>query len=209
VRDVAVRLVDLADDAAVAAAEACLTPVEVARSRRGTPVVHRRRVLLRAALRAALAEHLRLDPRDVPLATTPAGRPHLALEGTRLDASCSASGGLGLVAVGLRCRVGIDVEAVTAWSDDVLGEGWLAPAEQRALAALAPADRPVPAARAWTQKEAVLKARGTGLRDDPAAVVTAVGRPDGAVAGWEVRDVPVPEGWVASLATGPEEELPS
>jgi 4'-phosphopantetheinyl transferase len=53
--------------------------------------------------------------------------------------------------------------------------------------------------RAWTQKEAVLKARGSGL-GDLADVATAIGRPDGVVSGWTLQDVPVPAGWVASLA---------
>jgi 4'-phosphopantetheinyl transferase len=53
----------------------------------------------------------------------------------------------------------------------------------------------------------VLKARGTGLLGDPCAIVTPVGRPAGVIAGWAVDDLPVPRGWVASLAVGPLEEL--
>jgi 4'-phosphopantetheinyl transferase len=34
--------------------------------------------------------------------------------------------------------------------------------------------------------------------------VTSVGCTDGVVAGWKIRDVPVPDGWVASLALAPE-----
>ncbi|PRY49355.1 4'-phosphopantetheinyl transferase superfamily protein [Geodermatophilus tzadiensis] len=207
--DVAVRLVDLAaDDAELARAEAVLSPAELARARRGTPAVHRRRVLLRAALRTALAAELGTDPARVPLGTTAAGRPELP-PATGLDAGCSASGGLGVVAVGRGCRVGVDVERVAPWTADVLDEGWLADAEQRALTALPEGARALAATRAWTQKEAVLKGRGTGLREDPAAVVTEIGRTDGTVAGWAVRDVPVPDGWVASLAVAPHQEVPS
>ncbi|HYO35922.1 MAG TPA: 4-phosphopantetheinyl transferase, partial [Geodermatophilus sp.] len=61
--------------------------------------------------------------------------------------------------------------------------------------------RALAAARAWTRKEAVLKGLGTGLGGGLAATVTGVGHPPVAVAGWWVRDVPVPDGWVASLAT--------
>jgi 4'-phosphopantetheinyl transferase len=208
--DGVIRLVDLAaDDDTVARAAASLTPGELARARRGTPSVHRRRVLLRAALRAALADELGTDPARVPLTTTPAGRPELALDGPGLDASCSASGALGLVAVGRGRRVGVDVERVPPWNPEVLEEGWLSGSECRALTLLPPAARPVAATRAWTQKEAVLKARGTGLREDPAATVTAIGRADGVVAGWQVSSVPVPDGWVASLATAPEQEMSS
>ncbi|MGY1708532.1 4'-phosphopantetheinyl transferase family protein [Geodermatophilus sp. SYSU D00758] len=200
VRWVDVRLVHLGGAADLAAAERVLAPAELARARRGTAPVHRRRVLLRAALRGAAARHLGCRPREVPLDRTPAGRPHLP--GTGLDVSCSASGAVGLVAVAAGCRVGVDVEALAPWSDDVLDEGWLAPAEQRALRALTPAGRPHAAARAWTVKEAVLKARGTGLAGGPASVVTT----DPLGAGWALQQVPVPDGWVASLVTAPEQE---
>ena len=204
-----VTVVDLTDDAALPGAKTRLTPGELERARRGSPAVHRRRVLLRAALRTVLGAELGLAPDRVPLATTPLGRPHVAARGD-LDVSCSASGALGLVALGRR-RIGIDVETVAPWSAGVLDEGWLDPVEQRALTRLTDGDRAVAATRCWTQKEAVLKARGTGLRGDLAATVTAVGRTDGVVAGWQVHDVPVPHGWVASLAVAPQEnkEIPS
>jgi 4'-phosphopantetheinyl transferase len=203
-----ITLVDLTDDAALPSAEAWLTPDERARARRGTPAVHRRRVLLRSALRAALGAELGLAPDRVPLAVTPLGRPVVAAPGD-LDVSCSASDGLGVVAVG-RGRIGIDVETVAPWSAGVLDEGWLDAGEQRALTRLPDGDRALAATRCWTQKEAVLKARGTGLRGDLAATVTVVGRTDGAVAGWHVHDVPVPHGWVASLAVAPQDkEIPT
>ncbi len=206
--DVTVTPVDLAAGAdEVARAEAVLSPDELARARRGTPAVHRRRVLLRAALRTALAAELGTGPDEVPLRTDALGRPRLPAA-TGLDAGCSAAGALGLVAVGRGCRLGIDVETVAPWTPAVLDEGWLAPAERQALAALPAAGRALAATRAWTRKEAVLKGRGTGLRDDPAAVVTGVGGAPVTVAGWSVRDVPVPDGWVASLATAPHEEVP-
>lgn len=202
---VTVRLVDLAaDDEATARASRVLTPAELARARRGTPAVHRRRVLLRAALRTALAAELGTAPGAVPVHTAPSGRPVVGVPG--LDVSCSASGVLGLVAVCSGRRIGVDVERVTLWTPDVLEEGWLDPVEQRTLVALPPAARAVAATRAWTQKEAVLKARGTGLLEDPRGTVTSIGRTAGTVAGWSVRDVPVPDTWVASLAVAPDEE---
>jgi 4'-phosphopantetheinyl transferase len=209
---VVVRLVDLTlDGPALAGAQAVLTPGELARARRGTGPVHRRRVGLRAALRSLLGDELGMPPAAVPLAAGPAGQPVLAPTGRApwLHVSCSASGDLGLVALGRGRRIGVDVEAVVPWSADVLDERWLDPEERRALVALPEVHRPLATARAWTQKEAVLKARGTGLREDPAAIRTPLGRPDGVVAGWRVREVPVPGGWVASLALGPAERRPS
>lgn len=206
--DIDLWLVDLlAGGDELARAESSLTPRELARARRGTPAAHRRRVLLRAALRSALGVELGTDARRVPIRTTLAGRPHLP--GSGLDVSCSASGALGVVALGRGRRVGVDVESVAPWTDDALDEGWLDSDERRSLVRLPLDARAEAAARAWTQKEAVLKARGTGLLDNPSTVGTTVGRKDGVVAGWEIRDVPLPHGWVASLAVAPEKGLPS
>jgi phosphopantetheinyl transferase len=198
--DVLVRVLDLAlDETELARAAATLTPAELRRAGRGKPQVHRRRVALRAALRAVLAAELGIPPHAVPLATTPHGRPYPA--GVPwLDVSCSDDGDLGVVAVGRGCRLGVDLERIEAWSSDVLDEGWLSAGEQRALLALPPAARAEAVTRSWTQKEAVLKARGTGLGEHPATVVTQIGSRTAVVDGWEVTDVPVPDGWVASLA---------
>jgi 4'-phosphopantetheinyl transferase len=203
---VAVRLVDLTVGAAdVARAAADLTAAELARAHRGTAVVRRRRILLRSALRRALAAELDVLPARVPIATTAAGRPHVAGR-PDLDANCSASAGLGLVVVARGRRVGIDVERLAPWSADVLDEGWLAESEREELQRLDPGARGGAATRCWTRKEAVLKARGRGLLDDPASVVTGVARPAATVPGWALHDVGVPRGWVASLAVGPVHE---
>jgi 4'-phosphopantetheinyl transferase len=207
-RDVDVHLVDLADGDAVTAAEAVLHPDEAERARRGTPEVHRRRVLLRAALRSVLAAELGTEPARVPLAIAPGGRPQLAVPGTTLDVNCSASGPLGVVALARGRRIGVDVERLAPWSPDALDEGWLSTAEQLALLRLPVEDRAAASTRAWTRKEAVLKARGTGLRADPRTTVTPVGRPPGQVAGWDLHDIAVPAGWLASLAVSPPEEIP-
>lgn len=203
------RLVDLAaaqDE--VDRAELELTGEEMRRARRGTNAVHRRRVLLRAALRRLLAVHLGTAPAHVPLCTTTAGRPYV--EGRPdLDVTCSASEGLGLVVVSQDHRVGVDVEFVQPWTEDVLAEGWLSAAEQRTLLALPAEVRATAATRAWTTKEAVLKARGCGLLERPSSVATSIGESGSTVDGWQIEDVPVPAGWVASLAVGRLQEEPA
>lgn len=180
-----------------------LTADELARARRGVPAVHRRRVLLRAALRRLLADELHVAAVEVPLTTTEAGRPELP--GTGLDLSCAADGTLGVIAVANGLRVGVDVEAVAPWDPAVLSEGWLHPAERRALAALPEEARPAALTGCWTKKEAVLKGLGTGLSGDPAGLRTAVGRSGGRIAGWTLQPVVVPRGRVACVATSPPE----
>lgn len=208
-----VRVVDLcADGDVLLRAEATLSPDELARAGRGAPRVRRRRILLRAALRTVLAEKIGTDPASVRLATTPAGRPYLAAgcADEPLEVSCSASEGVGVVVVSHGRRVGVDVQRIEPWQTDALDEGWLTPAEQAALLELPEDERPAALTRAWTQKESVLKARGTGLSGPPVDPETLIGCREGRLAGWEISDVAVPEGWVASLALGPapHEETP-
>ncbi|MFE9482387.1 4'-phosphopantetheinyl transferase family protein [Streptomyces spororaveus] len=68
-----------------------------------------------------------------------------------------------MIALSDHAVVGVDVERVPARPLT----GALHPEEEDELALLNPADRPAAFARAWTRKEAVLKALGAGLQTDP------------------------------------------
>ena len=199
---VEVRLVPLmVPSTTVLRTETRLAPEERTRARRGTPPVYARRVLLRAALRELVGEHLGLHPAEVPLRSTPAGRPELAGRAAgHLDVGCSAGNGVGLVALAHGARVGVDLEPVGQWSPDVLAEGWLSEAERTALAAMPVRERGWAATVSWTQKEAVLKGWGMGLPGGAASVPTPVGHREATIAGWSVRPVAVPDGHVASVA---------
>ncbi|MEU2349048.1 4'-phosphopantetheinyl transferase superfamily protein [Modestobacter sp. NPDC049651] len=194
-----VRSLDLADPRwDVAAAAGCLDEAERARAERGTSAVRRRRVIVRAALRRLLGGLLGLPPADVPLHAE-RGRPLLA--GGGLSFSCSASGDVALLAVTGGPAVGVDVQHHRDdEARDAAAEGWLAAAELRLLAALPEPDRLLATTRAWTQKEAVLKARGTGIERLPTDVVTPIGA-RGRVGELHLVPVAVPAGSVASLAT--------
>ncbi|RBY77689.1 4-phosphopantetheinyl transferase [Geodermatophilus sp. TF02-6] len=195
---ITLRVLDLTDPGwDVAAAAADLSPAERARADRGTPAVRRRRVLVRSALRSLLGGLLDLPARAVPLQTD-RGRPFLV--GCGLSFSCSAGGDVALVAVSADVCVGVDVERCSGEDAAVAaGEGWLAPVEQARIAALPPSARPGAVTRCWTQKEAVLKARGTGILRPPSDVVTPVADA-GWIGPWWVAAVPVPPGHLASLA---------
>jgi 4'-phosphopantetheinyl transferase len=196
--EIALHVLDLTDpgwDLAGAAAD--LTEAERARADRGVPSVRRRRLLVRSGLRRVLGRLLDVTPRDVPLQTVD-GRP--TLPGSGLGLSCSASGDVALVAVAAGATIGVDVQHHRdEEAADAAAEGWLAPAEQARLAVLPGPDRLHAVTRCWTQKEAVLKAAGTGLRRSPAGVVTPVAD-TGRVGQWWLVPVAVPGGYVASLA---------
>ena len=71
-------------------------------------------------------------------------------------------------------RIGVDIEEHSAFATpDDLGAVGYSTAEAAAIARLSASDQPVARARLWSVKEALVKARGTGFRSDPAEVSTA------------------------------------
>jgi 4'-phosphopantetheinyl transferase len=201
---VRVRQVDLtASPSMVEQAATLLTPAERKTVDHATPTVRRRRTLLRATLREEIGDAVGVDPDAVPLEAR-GGRPvwagNPALD---VDASCSASGTVGLVAVVRGARVGVDVEEHRPEQlDEAVLEGWLTHGERAAIAALALDERAAALTRCWTVKEAVLKGRGIGLLGDPRTVVAPPGG-RGRVGRWLVVRLPVPMGYEASLAVQP------
>jgi len=125
--------------------------------------------------------------------------------GPAVHVSLSRAEGRLALAVTSAGPVGIDVESVAALGRAPVADALVSVAEARALAALDPAEAGAALVSAWTAKEAVLKAAGTGLRVDPrdltialpAAAPTAAGSAArvpaqlaahlaGEVAGWPV-----------------------
>ena len=124
-------------------------------------------------LRALLAERIGVPPDELRFGREPCplcggedhGRPVLADPGPGLEFSLSRAAGLALVALA-PTPVGVDVEALPdpGTVDDVAP--LLHPAEQARIADARLAARPAAFARAWTRKEAYLKALGSGIAAD-------------------------------------------
>ncbi|WP_422936196.1 4'-phosphopantetheinyl transferase family protein [Sinomonas sp. P47F7] len=90
--------------------------------------------------------------------------------------------------------IGVDLALVADFRRAVPDAAY-SPAERRRL--LSVPDVPAEAARLWARKEALLKALGTGLRTDPAAVETLE---DGRVDGVDTRALGLPPGFVAAVS---------
>jgi 4'-phosphopantetheinyl transferase len=126
----------------------------------------------RAAARIVLADALDLDPARVPISRRCAhcghathGRPTVT-GGAAISFSLSHSGAFGVVAVADGdVRVGVDVEEVRPRGHlDALAARVLNDEEHAAWLALDDADDRLRAfLRAWTEKEAYVKALGTGI----------------------------------------------
>ena len=157
----------------------------------------------RALLPSAVAELLGIDPSAVTVLRRcencggdDHGRPVVAGPAhPPVWASLSRAGGLVAVAATSLGPVGIDIESLervaTAGFDDVA----FSATERESLRTCA--DPTLRRAQLWSAKEAVLKARGTGLRVDPREV--DAGNP---AHGIRVEGIEVPAGYAGSLAYG-------
>ena len=148
-----------------------LSGEECARAARFHQAVDRDRYRFsRALLREWLAGHLGVEPSDVALTCGPAGKPMLATtDGAAppLVFNVTHTRQLTMIALARSGELGIDAEPLAA------GEAWselagrvLSRREREELERLAPALRPAAFLRAWTGKEALLKAVGVGLMDE-------------------------------------------
>jgi 4'-phosphopantetheinyl transferase len=191
-----------------------LTEEELARGGRFKMERVRRQFLVaRANLRWVLAGYLGVPAGDVRFAYEPSGKPVLhPLHASRLHFNVSHSEGLALYAVTLRGRVGVDVELWRTIPDaQAVVERFFTPGEGVQFLALPEAERQSAFLRAWTRKEAVLKAIGRGVQSldecevtfvpGEAEAVLRLGDDGACSAKWFLKSwLPTPD-YVAAVAT--------
>jgi len=132
---------------------------------------HRRRYIVgRGVLRTLLGRYLDRDPRQIRFRYGPNEKPYLAEpapgpdEAGRLEFNLSNSDDLAVVAFSRGVEVGADVEKLRPLPDALdIAERFFSAGERRVLAAVPAAQREQAFFRAWTRKEAYLKAVGTGI----------------------------------------------
>jgi 4'-phosphopantetheinyl transferase len=149
-----------------------------------------------ALVRLAASGYLGYHPGHVPLTRScpecgePHGKPRI-VDGSGLELSVSHSGDRVVVALRRSKAVGVDVEQVTTRlrEPEKLASFALSPRELASLLTLPPEQWRIAFLSHWTQKEAVLKATGEGLRvplkrlevsghDDEPRLLAWMGRPD-------------------------------
>ena len=175
-------------------------------------------IAARVFLRSVLAAYLGIGPETVQLARGSQGKPILACGSLAADIrfNLSHSQGCAVCAVARGREVGVDVERVRSFRDPArIVERVLSPGELEDYRALAPEGRDVALLRAWTCKEAYLKATGEGvtrpLREvevalDPRrpAALLAVGGSREAAACWSMHEAaPVPGFICTVVVEGP------
>ncbi len=167
----------------------------------------------RAFLRATLAAHVGYRPEELVFTLGEFGKPSLARPCAGPSFSASSAGDWALVALCDGHTLGADVEGPAArlgGPEELSGlaETVLGADERAEFESLAPHARAGALLRAWTRKEALLKALGTGLSREPRLVEVGLAElagarplspalfpPDGA----RLLDLAAPEGLVASL----------
>jgi 4'-phosphopantetheinyl transferase len=177
------------------------------------PLLTRRFVAARAALRAILSRYTDVRPADLMFTYTAHGKPELGPvpAGRRLAFNLSHSGDIALCAVTAARAVGIDVEWLRdGHSPFEVIDRYFSPAECATLHALDPAARRDACFTCWTRKEAFLKARGDGLAvpldafdvssaPGDAARILAVRGPAADGRQWTMADVGPLQGFAAAV----------
>ena len=170
----------------------------------------------RAQLRRILALYVESEPGTLRFEYGEHGKPRL-VDHMDLSFNLSHSETVGLVGVSRRVRLGIDVEHTRGERDfSGLARRFFSKEESSALERLPDSERPAAFYRAWTRKEAYLKALGTGLSFPSNAFtieyttggpgrVTATEMPDDDPEAWRFADVDIsPEFAGAVCLEGPE-----
>jgi len=172
----------------------------------------RRFCLGRGALRGILASYLRCDPGEITFAYGDSGKPRLQDAVSAMDVQFNASGSADLAVCAVTCgqSLGVDIEHLRDDGDQDLVRHAFS-ADERAEFARLPSDQQTVAFyRAWTRKEAYLKASGCGLSRPLASFSVSVMQGDSprlirddsdpaAPQNWWFADFDPAPGWVGSL----------
>lgn len=134
---------------------------------------HQRRS--RIALRLILAQHTHQAPQDLDIQTTPMGKPFLPKHS--LHFNLSHSGEQALIGIA-NTPIGIDIEYIKMDSKNVqeLAPSVMHPMELAQFLKLSGREQIVFFYTQWTQKEAYLKAIGTGLLQAPNTLRASYGQ---------------------------------
>lgn len=169
-----------------------LSAAERARAAQFKFAVHRQHYLIaHGALRSVLGMYLGVTAAAINFDSGPAGKPRLAgnLSSAGLEFNLSHSGRVALIAVARGREVGIDVELIEEdFPFHSVAQRFFTRAEVAALEKLPAHLQRETFYRCWTSKEALLKAKGTGLSaplEELQIALTATG----------VRITPLAQSW--------------
>ena len=203
------RVSELGDS--LAALEALLDAGERERATRFHFAEDRARFIIgRGLLRHGLRRYAPEVPASIEIIYTGLGQPTIATEFEAPRFSISHTHDLVALAFTNDAQVGIDLEYTQPPVDHlVLAERILSEEDFHAFETLPQNEKHLAFYRAWTRKEAYLKARGegiaTGLQDvsvpfTPEQTSSLTDRRDASASAWRLHALPIPSDYVASVA---------
>lgn len=141
-----------------------LSEEEISRANRFRFEQHRHRfIVARSTLKIILGQYLNIESDRIEFDYTPKGKPRIR-EGEGLEFNMSHSQTLGLYGVTRDRPIGVDIEYLRPMEDATqLAKRFFCTSEYEAISSLAPKEREKYFFRAWTAKEAFLKATGEGI----------------------------------------------
>lgn len=132
-------------------------------ARYATPLLRSRYIETRGRLRGLLANYCNCAPLGLRFAAEAHGKPFLP-DYPEIAFNLSHSQHLMALAVGHRCRIGIDIEVIRARACfETLVQRCFAPEELAYWKSLPQAQQAAAFYKLWTQKEAFVKAAGRGI----------------------------------------------
>jgi 4'-phosphopantetheinyl transferase len=169
-----------------------------------------RYVAARGWLRTLLGSYLSIEPHRLQFSYDSFGKPHLSDNAPSMSFSVSHCDDWGLFGFTHQHRIGVDLERVREGINvEDLAQRFFSENELRKLRSLPPAQQREAFYRAWTRKEAYLKARGEGLSfgldrvevslapDEPAMILSAADDP-GISQRWAVQHLLPRPGYVGA-----------
>lgn len=172
----------------------------------------RRYVVGRAAMRGILGQYVGSAPAALSFSYNAQGKPELAAPGRRdpVRFNLSHSAGQAVLAVSRGFELGVDIEEVRTFEEDVAGH-FFSKAECAQLQSLPPGDRTLAFFRGWTRKEAFVKATGLGLSlaldsfdvsliDDQQPMLRRMDPSIGSIEDWVLLGLDVPSGFCGAVA---------
>jgi len=192
---------------------ALLTEEEQARARQlRVERVRLQFIASRVQLRIILGRYLKMDPPQVPLCREASGKPILHPScGSDLHFNVTHSESVAIYAVAAQRRVGVDVEFQREMPDaEALVERFFTLSDRQIFSTLPQCERLPAFFRAWTRKEAVLKAIGKGVQwldycevtfrpGEPEAVLR-MGEDNNCQSKWLLRSWEPERDYIAALA---------
>lgn len=142
----------------------CLNEQEIQRANRLHFAKHQRRFrVARATLRTILSRYLKIDASDVIFQYDEGGKPSVKAP-IALTFNLSHTSDYACIGVGLETQIGIDIERYSARDYLGIAQHVFSEDERRELEALPSYILPLAFFSLWSQKEAVIKCNGLGMR---------------------------------------------